>query len=221
MPGRIELVPGLEHAVDDLASFSRIWLLFLFHRNVEEGRGWTAKVLPPRSATRRGVLATRSPHRPNPIGLSCVQLLRVEGLVLHVADLDLLDGTPILDVKPYLPYADAFPEASSGWPSLPDETFTKWQVLLDPLAAAQLAWLRERGLDLEPQAVSTLTTSPRPHPSRRIRKSGAGLVLALKEWRFDFSVDGASVRISRVRSGYKPSDLLKHPLHRAFSKTFV
>jgi tRNA-Thr(GGU) m(6)t(6)A37 methyltransferase TsaA len=61
------------------------------------------------------VLATRAPHRPNPIGLSCVQLDAIDGRVLHVRGLDLLDGTPVLDIKPYVPYADAFPEARAGW----------------------------------------------------------------------------------------------------------
>jgi tRNA (Thr-GGU) A37 N-methylase len=64
---------------------------------------------------RRSLFATRSPDRPNPIGLSAVQLLRIEGLILHVRGVDLLDGTPILDLKPYIPYADAFPESRAGW----------------------------------------------------------------------------------------------------------
>ena len=71
---------------------------------------------PPRGArVRRGLFATRSPDRPNPIGLSAVQLVRVDGLRLHVRGVDLLDGTPILDIKPYVPYADAFPDARAGW----------------------------------------------------------------------------------------------------------
>ena len=71
---------------------------------------WRPKVLPPRSAgKRRGVFSTRSPHRPNPIGLSVVRLEEVRGLVLHVRDVDMIDGSPVLDLKPYVPYADAFP----------------------------------------------------------------------------------------------------------------
>jgi tRNA-Thr(GGU) m(6)t(6)A37 methyltransferase TsaA len=98
--GTIELFAGhdFEHALSDVDRFDHLWVLFVFHRNVEQGRGWKPKVLPPRSVKRRGLFATRSPHRPNPIGLSVVRLLRVDGLVLHVEDLDILDGTPVLDL---------------------------------------------------------------------------------------------------------------------------
>ncbi len=108
----IRFVPGLpQDAWRDLAGFERIWLVFVFDRS----QGWTPLVRPPRGGGKRGVLATRSPHRPNAIGLSAVQLLAVEAGVLRVRGLDLLDGTPILDVKPYVPYADAFPGAAAGW----------------------------------------------------------------------------------------------------------
>lgn len=109
---RIEFVEGFSPlAYRDLAGFQRIWLVFVFHRS----QGWNAQVKPPRGGPRRGVLATRSPHRPNAIGLSAVELLAVEDRLLRVRGIDLLDGTPILDVKPYVPYADAFPDSSAGW----------------------------------------------------------------------------------------------------------
>ncbi|KRF01855.1 tRNA-Thr(GGU) m(6)t(6)A37 methyltransferase TsaA [Frateuria sp. Soil773] len=109
---RIEFVAGFpEAAFGDLAGFERIWLVFVFDRS----EGWKAQVRPPRGGGKRGVLATRSPHRPNAIGLSAVELLAVEGHGLRVRGLDLLDGTPILDIKPYVPYADAFPQARAGW----------------------------------------------------------------------------------------------------------
>ena len=95
------------HTLDGLEQFSHVWLLFLFHRN----RGdevVKAKVQPPRlGGERTGVFACRTPHRPNPIGLSLVRLERVDGETLHLHGADLIDGTPILDVKPFLPYADA------------------------------------------------------------------------------------------------------------------
>jgi len=100
-----------EKAVQDLAGFERLWLIYAFHRS----EGWRSCVKPPRGGPRRGVLATRSPHRPNAIGLSAVELARVEGRTLHLRGVDLLDGTPVLDIKPYVPYADAFPEARAGW----------------------------------------------------------------------------------------------------------
>lgn len=108
----IEFVAGFpEAAFRDLAGFERIWLLFVFHRS----EGWKAEVRPPRGGGKRSVLATRSPHRPNTIGLSAVELLAVESNGLRVRGVDLLDGTPILDIKPYVPYADAFPQSRAGW----------------------------------------------------------------------------------------------------------
>lgn len=98
-------------AYRDLAGFERVWLVFAFHRS----EGWKAEVRPPRGGGKRSVLATRSPHRPNAIGLSAVELLAVEQGALRVRGLDLLDGTPILDIKPYVPYADAFPDSRAGW----------------------------------------------------------------------------------------------------------
>ena len=109
-----------EEALRGLTEFSHIWLIWQFSRAVREG--WSPTVRPPRLGgnERLGVFATRSPFRPNAIGLSCVRLLGIErsekeGSVLLVAGADLLDGTPILDVKPYLPYADCHAEATGGF----------------------------------------------------------------------------------------------------------
>ena len=103
-------------ALRALDGFSHIWLLWQFDRALRDG--WSATVLPPKlgGKTRVGVFATRSPFRPNPIGLSSVRLLGIDwaaknGPVLRVAGADLVDGTPIYDIKPYLPYADSHPDA--------------------------------------------------------------------------------------------------------------
>ena len=107
-------------AVRGLEAFSNIWLIWEFSENVRAD--WSPTVRPPRLGgnVRMGVFATRSPFRPNPIGLSCVRLERIEfsdthGPVLHVAGADLMDGTPIYDIKPYVPYADCHPEATEGF----------------------------------------------------------------------------------------------------------
>jgi len=100
-----------EKVVQDLRGFDRLWLIFAFHLS----EGWKSTVKPPRGGPKRGVLATRSPHRPNSIGLSAVELVMVAGRTLHLRGVDLLDGTPVLDIKPYVPYADAFPDAKAGW----------------------------------------------------------------------------------------------------------
>ena len=107
-------------AVRGLEDFSHIWLIWEFSEAVRDT--WSPTVRPPRLGgnVRMGVFATRSPFRPNPIGLSCVKLLKVEqdetlGPVLTVAGADLMDGTPIYDIKPYIPYADCHPDAKGGF----------------------------------------------------------------------------------------------------------
>ena len=100
-----------EKVIQDLDGFERLWLIFAFHLS----EGWRSSVKPPRGGPKRGVLATRSPHRPNAIGMSAVQLVAIDGRTLRLRGVDLLDGTPVLDVKPYVPYADAFPDSKAGW----------------------------------------------------------------------------------------------------------
>lgn len=105
-------------ALRDLEGFSHIWVVGWFDRN----EGWRATVRPTRGPkVRRGVLATRSPHRPNALALSAVRLIGVEDFTLHVRGIDLLDGTPVFDIKPYVAYADSLPEAVSGWVDALDE----------------------------------------------------------------------------------------------------
>lgn len=107
-------------ALRGIDGFSRLWLIWEFSQN--KRGGWSPTVRPPRLGgnVRMGVFATRSPFRPNPIGLSCVRLERVEldtsdGPVLHISGADLVDGTPIFDIKPYIPYADCHSEAAGGF----------------------------------------------------------------------------------------------------------
>ena len=107
-----DVVPAI--ALKDLAGFDRIWVISWLHLN----KHWNPTVVPPRGPrVRRGTLATRAPHRPNPIGLSAVRLLNIKGPILQVEGIDLLDRTPILDIKPYVTYCDAFPEANCGYVS--------------------------------------------------------------------------------------------------------
>ena len=103
-----------------IEQFSHLWLIWQFSENAD--KHWSPTVRPPRLGgnTRVGVFATRSPFRPNPIGLSCVKLLGVEktaefGTIIHVAGADLMDGTPIIDIKPYIPYADCHSDATGGY----------------------------------------------------------------------------------------------------------
>ena len=121
VPGEIVFEPKYRNpdALRGLEGFSHLWLIFQFSESVREE--FSPTVRPPRLGGNRrmGVFATRSPFRPNAIGLSCVRLEAIEqtekGPIIHVRGADLLDGTPILDIKPYLPLADCHPEATGGF----------------------------------------------------------------------------------------------------------
>ena len=214
--GRIELLPGrnYEHALLDLDGWDYIWVLFWFHLN----EGWRPKVLPPRSVSgRKGVFGTRSPHRPNPIGLSAVRLERIDELTLHVRDIDMLDGTPVLDLKPYVAYTDAIVDARGGWLERDArvlagtaDPIAAFEVSWDEVAAEQAAWVETRtGLPLRARATTTLSLGPEPQPYRRIRRNGTEFVLAVKDWRVSFSVQGSSVSVHEIRSGYRDSQLAR------------
>jgi tRNA-Thr(GGU) m(6)t(6)A37 methyltransferase TsaA len=224
---RIELLPGhhYEHALEDLERWELIWVIFWFHLN----SGWRPKVLPPRSTTgRKGVFATRSPHRPNPLGMSVVRLERVEGLVLHIRDSDMLDGTPVLDLKPYVAYTDSHPGAGAGWledaaraggagggigagtgmGTQPADPVDKYVVRFEALAAEQVVWVESHtGLALRERVESTLALGPAPHPYRRIRRLGEEMQLSVKEWRVRFAVMERDVRVIEITSGFRASQL--------------
>jgi len=153
--GHVVVRQGLQNLLQDLAGFSHVWLLFLCHLRQSgeqradlevhgaaagggrrrQSRGYRDQVQPPRDGRKRGLFATRAPYRPNPIGLSAVRLVRIEKRVLCVGAHDLLDGSPVLDIKPYLAPYDAIPDARAGWTEG-----------VDPTAADHRAWWRERGL---------------------------------------------------------------------------
>lgn len=218
--GRVELVPELEHALEGIEAWSHLWVLFHFHQN--DGH-WRPKVLPPRSREKRGVLATRSPHRPNGIGLSVVRLVRVEGLVLHVLDVDVVDGSPVLDLKPYVGYADAVPEASSGWLEAPADPGPRYRVTWTDRARRQRAILAElAGGDPTEGVEAVLAAGPEPHPYRRIRREADGtLRLARKAWRYAFRVVDDKIVIEDIATGYRPRELEagrdpETALHRAY-----
>ena len=171
----LELLPPYSQpaAVRGLEGFSHLWLIFAFH-GIPAGR-WQATVRPPRLGGNRrlGVFATRSPFRPNPIGLSAVKLERItvrQGrAVLHLVGVDLLDGTPVLDLKPYLPYADRIMEASGGFAS--EAPTAELTVDFSPAACAFCAAWPEG--DLQELIRQILRQDPRPAYERANSESQA------------------------------------------------
>ena len=121
IPGTAEVDPAYEEGLADVDGFSHIWLIYLFDRAGEA----RLKVKPFLEDVPRGVFATRAPCRPNPIGLSLVRLVRREGCTLHIEDVDILDGTPLLDIKPYVGRFDLREGARCGWLDQIDEATAK------------------------------------------------------------------------------------------------
>ena len=109
--GTVEVFEDFRKGLKDLDGFSHIILLYLFHRS----QGFRLRIVPFMDREPRGLFATRAPKRPNPIGLSVVQLDRIEDGVLHIQNVDILDGTPLLDIKPYVPEFDAQGKVRTGW----------------------------------------------------------------------------------------------------------
>jgi len=172
--GRLQLLPelNLNDALEGLDGFSHVWLIFVFHQNMN--KGVNAKVQPPRlEGGKTGLFSTRTPHRPNPIGLSVVKLDRVEPGLLHLSGVDLVHGTPVLDVKPYIPATDALSWATSGWTSSrPERTlqvefitpaFNQLTQAFGPLTARAQATIQEL-LELDPRPVFYRGTCENPNP---------------------------------------------------------
>ncbi len=204
----LELLPGCgyENALRDLQGFSRIWLVWWFHRNDT----WRPQVLPPRGpAQRRGLFATRSPHRPNPLGITPVPLLRIDRLRLVLGTCDFVDGTPVFDIKPYVPAYDSFPNESNGWIGEVDTLLTAppgYQVRFTAQAEVQLEWLLSQWqIDFRERLAELLSRDPSPHRTRRITKRGAAqFEIGCGAWRALFSVHDKIVTIDAIEPGYPP-----------------
>ena len=183
-------------ALRGIEGFSHLWLVWGFHAMRRGDGGWSATVRPPRLGgnERVGVFATRSPNRPNPLGLSCVKLEGVElhgpeGPALYVSGADLMDGTPIYDIKPYLPYADCRPGASEGFAPAPEG---RLQVVLSREMEEKVPPEKREALK------GVLACDPRPHyqkdPKRVYGMAFAGLEVK-------FTVDGETLTVVAVEAG--------------------
>ena len=180
---RAEALRGIE-------GFSHLWLIWQFSENLRQD--WSPTVRPPRLGgnTRLGVFATRSPFRPNALGLSCVKLLAVEegrsGLMLKVGGADLMDGTPIFDIKPYIPYADCKPEAACGF--APDAGATL-QVRYAPGTAERLP------PEKRPALTGILANDPRPRYQQQPQRVYA---LDFAGYTVHFTVDGGTLTVTEI-----------------------
>ena len=214
---------GFEQALECIEGFSHIWLVFLFDRN----DGWRPKIQPPRHVDHKvGVFASRSPYRPNGIGLSAVRLLKVNGLELVVSGHDLLDGTPIVDIKPYLAYADSFPDATPGWTGEGDSRV--FSVAFSPEAEERIQWLEARGVNrIRAFALDQLSSEPLNPKRHRLVETAVGMALAYRTWRLPFTVTADVVSVTTVLSGYSDEQLscqddiyADKELHRLFITRF-
>ena len=211
LPRQAGIVPALEglvvfepeyrdaEALRGIEGFSRLWLIWQFSENLREG--FSPTVRPPRLGgnARMGVFATRSPFRPNALGLSCVELASVEqrpglGTVLVVRGADLMDGTPIFDVKPYIPYADAHPEARAGFAPDPGKTLA---VAIPTALEAEIPAEKRGALR------GVLANDPRPRyqhdPQRVYTMSFAGFDVS-------FTVDGDVLRVTKIEKTIEKTD---------------
>jgi tRNA-Thr(GGU) m(6)t(6)A37 methyltransferase TsaA len=200
--GTISFLPGFDdiNMLEGIDGFSHLWLLFIFHQT--QARGWKSKVKAPRLGgnASTGVLATRSTHRPNSVGMSVVLNKGVvkhgDSYALNVEGVDLVDGTPIIDIKPYLPYADAISGATdklSLYHPIPQRT-----VQFDSVLSATLEELEKQHGDFKSLATSVLSQDPRPAYKHQCDNDPKTYKVALYNVDLSFIVLGGCVRVTQI-----------------------
>jgi len=218
----IELLPNknFEQALQNLNGFDRIWVLYQFHLNAcppNGSTGWKPLVTPPRHTREKiGVFATRAPYRPNHIGMSCVKLEKIERLKVFISESDILDGSPVLDIKPYLPYSDSFPDAATGWVKNGLENI--YEVIFSKKAKEQAGWLQKNAkinlvnfvrlqLEFNPTDASRKRIIQLEHKTSSIKGK---FILAYRTWRISYQVDEAKKKVSvkEIFSGYTKEEML-------------
>ncbi len=198
---------NFDQALRDLAGFERAWVIFGF----DQSEGWKPQVRPPRGAGEmRGLFATRSPHRPNRLGLSCVRIRSVQSREVQIFEHDLLEGTPIYDIKPYVPEADAFPNSKSGW--LDEISVSAYRLEETGEFQKQLAWLEKNG---ERRLRSFVNEQLQFQPFDQSRKrtvlsvaSESPHSIAFRTWRIEFrELPGQALLLIGIKSGYTDQEM--------------
>jgi tRNA-Thr(GGU) m(6)t(6)A37 methyltransferase TsaA len=187
-----------ETMIRGIEAFSHLWLVFVFHETAD--KGWSPMVRPPRLGgnTRKGVFATRATFRPNPLGLSVVKLDRVEihngAVTILISGIDLLDGTPILDIKPYLPYSDAIADARGGFADAAPETnmTVEFSATAEQFCQQQSAYPK-----LQQLIEKVLKQDPRP-PYKKQRESEQSYGMTLYNFNIKWTVNGEHNYVTEI-----------------------
>ncbi len=225
LPGIIQLHKGFnyEQALSDLNGCTHIWVIFGFHHN----QNWKPLVQTPRTEQKIGVFATRAPYRPNPIGLSLVSLISIDKLKITVGPNDILNGSPVFDIKPYHPEYDLAEEASIAW--IDETLLSKNNISFSPQADEQLDFLETHGLkELRPFIQRQLEYDALNHKKKRVEAQSGYYTLSYRTWRIDFTSIDNTVGILCIRSGYTEAHMFDatdtysdKKLHTSFKKTFA
>ena len=221
--GHIEFIKGFDHklAMTGLEKMSHVWLIFQFHEATAKAK---PLVRPPRASEKLiGLYATRSPYRPSRIGMSLVQIDQIKDKKLFLNHVDLLDGTPIFDIKPYHLESDVAVNPRLGWM----EEIETWKYELSPLVLKKLDWLKMD--ELKDFLFASLSSSPLQKDRKRIKKISEGwYLMAYRTWRFKIKVDQKSrfTEVLDMTSGYSSDELksksdpyFDKKIHQLFLKT--
>ena len=210
-PRQSHLVPGSkatlaikkkflpEHSLRGLEGFSHVWLIYYFHLNTN--KKFRPMVHPPRlQGKKMGLFATRTPHRPSPLGLSLARLEKIEKGTLHLSGIDLVDGTPVLDIKPYLPVSDHAPKAKGGWSAR--RAFPVLRVVFSPEALNDIRKLETRGRKGFKRLLSDILRQDlRNARDRYQNREGKVLGFFLYDHNILYKVNGKIARVLRVEIG--------------------
>lgn len=195
LKGQIKVHRDYAQGLSDLKGIQRVWLIFGFHKNTS----WKPLVLPPTSKKKRGVFATRSPYRPNFLGLTCCEILKVEGDQLFLKGADLLDETPIYDIKPYLPYADAFPKSKTGW--IEKEERKKFSIAWTKSSLPiKRAFLKGALFDALQALEQQLSYHPTDSKRKRVKRSKTAktYVFSYRYLRWNFELDSKKRKVKII-----------------------